>query len=149
VKRRNVYLAAAILALGALTSCGDDDDDGGDVADANAQFCEDLTAYVDALRSAADLDAQTATKADYDAARDELISTSEDVSESASALTRSEWENLEAEIEELGDQLGEAPDDVAVASIIDSAQAQVDTVQTSAATVNTAVCTTGTTTTAG
>ena len=129
-------------------ACGDDDDD--DVAEANAEFCADLTAYGTAIGDLAALDPATATPDDYESAADAVRSTREDMVESAEDLSEAEWENLATQADTLRDQLQDAPDDVAVQTILDEAQPQAATVQASVATLNTAICTVGgATTTSG
>lgn len=140
-------LVLSALSLGLVVACGDDDDD--TVADANAEFCADAAAYVSAVGSLAALDPTTATKADYDAAADEVRSTRETMIESGADLGEAEWENLQEQADELRDQLADAPDDQAVAAILAEAQPQAAEVQASAAIINTAVCTTTGTTTTG
>ena len=132
------------LAAGAaLVGCGDDDDS--DVSEANAAFCDDLTAYGNAVADLARLDPASATKSDYDSAADEVGSTRDDMVESAADLSEAEWANLETQVDTLRDQLQDAPDDQAVQSILDEAKPQAATVQASIATLNTAVCTAGAT----
>lgn len=145
--RRSYMFGAGLMVLAATlaTGCGDDDDDG-DVSEANAAFCEDLGEYISAVGTLAALDPATATKDDYDDAVDELGSTREDMVESAADLSEAEWENLATQVDELRDQLVDAPDDVAVQSILQDAAAQAVTVQASAAAVNSAVCGVGTAT---
>ena len=135
------YVGLGLLSAGVLAACGDDDDD--DVAEANAAFCEDLSAYGSAVAAFAALDPATATKDDYDAAADDVRSTREDMVDSAEDLGEAEWENLQTQAGTLVDQLQDAPDDVAVQSILDSAKPQAATVQASVATLNTAICRAG------
>ena len=152
MKRRLVFgIGVGLLSLVAITACGDDDDDGGDVAEANAEFCEDLAAYGTAVGDLAALDPATASKDDYDSAADDVRSARDDMVESAADLSVAEWENLATQADTLRDQLADAPDDAAVQAIVDEARPQAATVQASIATLNTAVCTVGgaTTTTGG
>ncbi len=133
--------ALGLAAGAALVGCGDDDDS--DVSEANAAFCDDLTAYGNAVADLARLDPASATKSDYDSAADEVRSTRDDMVESAADLSEAEWSNLETQVDTLRDQLQDAPDDQAVQSILDEAKPQAATVQASIATLNTAVCTAG------
>ncbi len=146
MRNRILVLGAFSLSLSLVVACGDDDDDD-TVADANAEFCADAAAYVSAVGSLAALDPATGTKADYDAAADEVRSTRETMIDSAGDLGQAEWENLQEQADELRDQLADAPDDQAVAAILAEAQPQAAEVQASAALLNTAICTTVTTTT--
>jgi uncharacterized alpha-E superfamily protein len=149
LKKRFAYAVGLTLALSVYgVGCGDDDD-GGDVADANAEYCEDLNAYLGAVEDAEALDPATASKDDYEDALEAVESARIDVSESQAELSESQWENLEQQTEDLREQLQDAPDDEAVASILEEAKPQFQAVVASAATVNTAVCGGGTTTTAG
>ena len=65
MRRRSAFgIGLGLLSVVALTACGDDDDDESDVAEANAAFCEDLTAYGTAVGDLAALDPATATPDD-------------------------------------------------------------------------------------
>ena len=150
MKRREMFaVGVGLLVVGVVSACGDDDDD--DVAEANAEFCDDLGEYATAVGGFVALDPATATKDDYDSAADEVRSTREDMVDSAADLGEAEWENLRNEADTLRDQLQDAPDDVAVQSIVETAKPQAATVQASIATLNTAICPVGgaTTTTGG
>jgi len=141
-----------ILGAGALGACGDDDDDTtastvGAVAQANAAFCQDLSAYGDAVKSLIALDPSSATKADYSAAVDDVTTAREAMVSAGKDLTEAEWTNLQTQVDDLTGQLKEAPDDVTVSSILADANAQAATVQASVASLNTAVCTGSNTTT--
>ena len=149
MKRSLVFGVGLLLGATALVSCGGDDDDASDVAEANAAFCGDLATYGSAIGAFAALDPATATKDDYEAAAEEVRSTREDMVESAADLSEAEWANLQTQVDTLRDQLQDAPDDQAVQSILDAAKPQAATVQASIATLNTAVCTAGTTATTG
>jgi hypothetical protein len=142
VKKLLVVGVTGLLGASALVACGDDDD-ASDVADANAEFCEDLAAYGSAIGNLAGLDPATATKDDYESAADEVRSTREDMVESAEDLGEAEWENLATQVDTLRDQLQDAPDDQAVQAILAEAQPQATAVQASVATLNTAICTAG------
>ena len=143
--KRSWIIGLALVAVSAITACGDDDDES-DVAEANTAFCEDLGAYGRSVADLASLDPATATKSDYDSAADEVRSTREDMIDSGADLSEAEWENLQTQAETLVDQLEDASDDQAVAAILDEAQAQAATVQASVATLNTAICSTAATT---
>jgi hypothetical protein len=147
MKRSLVFGVGLLLGATALVSCGGDDDDSSDVAEANAAFCADLSTYGAAIGDFAALDPATATKDDYEAAADKVRSTRDDMVDSGADLSEAEWENLHSQADALQDQLRDAPDDEAVKSILDEAKAQAATVQASVATLNTAVCTSATTTT--
>jgi hypothetical protein len=150
MKPRLVVGVTALVALSMLAACGDSDDDddtAGDVAEANAEFCQDLTAYGDSVAALAALDPATATKADYDSAAEAVRSARSDLSDSGADLAEAEFENLEAQAEDLDGLLEDAPDDAVVADILTAAQVQVAEVEASAATLNTAVCTVGGTST--
>jgi hypothetical protein len=138
---------AGLLSLGALVSCGDDDDDASEVSEANTEFCDDLAAYGTAVGDLAALDSATATKDDYESAADEISSTREDMVDSAEDLAEAEWENLLTQVDSLRDQLRDAPDDQAVQAIVDEAKPQAAAVQASVATLNTGICSVGTATT--
>ena len=140
--KRSLMIGLALVAASAITACGDDDDES-DVAEANAEFCEDLGAYGRSLANLASLDPASASKSDYDSAADEVRSTREDMIDSAADLTEAEWENVQTQAETLVDQLVDADDDEAVAAILEEAQPQAATVQASVATLNTAICSTG------
>jgi hypothetical protein len=141
---------AGLISVAALAACGDDDDDASEVAEANTEFCENMSAYGTALADFAALDPATASKDDYDSAADEIRSTREDMVESAEDLAEEEWENLVTQVDALRDQLRDAPDDEAVQAIVEEAQPQAATVQASVATLNTAICSVGgATTTSG
>ena len=146
MKRSLVLGVGLLLGATALVSCGGDDDDASDVAEANAAFCGDLATYGSAIGAFAALDPATATKDDYEAAAEEVRSTREDMVDSAEDLSEAEWENLQSQAETLQDQIRDAPDDEAVQGILDEAKAQAATVQASVATLNTAVCTSASTT---
>ena len=93
MKRRLAFgIGLGLLSVSVLGACGDDDDD--DVAEANAEFCADLTAYGTAIGDLAALDPATATPDDYESAADAVRSTREDMVESAEDLSEAEWENL-------------------------------------------------------
>jgi hypothetical protein len=150
MKRRLVLGIAALVSVGALVSCGDDDDDdASEVSEANTEFCDDLAAYGTAVADFAGLDSATATKDDYESAADEVRSTREDMVDSAEDLAEAEWENLLTQVDTLRDQLRDAPDDQAVQAIVDEAKPQAATVQASVATLNTAICSVGGPTTTG
>ena len=136
-----------LIGVGALVSCGGDDDDASDVSEANADFCGDLSAYSTALADFAALDPATASKDDYESAADEVRSTREIMVGSAGDLAEEEWDNLLTQVDTLRDQLRDAPDDQAVQAIVDEAKPQAVTVQASVATLNTAICSVGGTTT--
>ena len=142
MNRRLVIGVAGLIGVCALVSCGDDDD-ASDVAEANAEFCENLTDYRTAVTDFVALDASTASKDDYDSAADEIRSTREDMVESAGDLAQEEWENLQTQVDDLVDQLRDAPDDQAVQAILDEAQPMAVEVQASVATLNTAICEVG------
>jgi len=144
--KRLVLTGVALVSLCAATACGDDDDES-DVADANTEFCGDLSSYGQALAALAALDPATATKSDYDDAADEVRSTREEMVDSAEDLGEAEWANLQTQAETLVDQLQDAPDDQAVGAILDEAKPQAVAVQASVATLNTAICSPGTATT--
>ena len=144
MKRRLVLGIVGLVSVSALVACGDDDDDdASEVAEANTEFCDDLSAYGTAVADFAALDPATATKDDYDSAADEVRSTRDDMVESAGDLAEEEWENLLTQIDTLRDQLRDAPDDQAVQAIVDEAKPQAATVQASVATLNTAICQVG------
>ena len=144
MKRRLVLGIVGLVSVSALVACGDDDDDdASEVAEANTEFCDDLSAYGTAVADFAALDPATATKDDYDSAADEVRSTRDDMVESAGDLAEEEWENLLTQIDTLRDQLRDAPDDQAVQAIVDEAKPQAATVQASVATLNTAICRVG------
>src|SRR6188768_3577451 len=125
MKRRLVLGIVSVVSVSVLVACGDDDDDdASEVAEANAEFCDDLSAYGTAVSDFAALDPATASKDDYDSAADEVRSTREDVVESAGDLAEEEWENLLTQIDTLRDQLRDAPDDQAVQAIVDEAKPQ-------------------------
>jgi hypothetical protein len=145
--KRSLTIAVTLIAITAVSACGDDDDDASDVAEANTEFCGDLASYGQALAGLAGLDPTVATTSDYESAADEVRSTREDMVESAGDLSEAEWANLEEQASTLVDQLRDAPDDQAVASILDEAKPQAATVQASVATLNTAICTGGSTAT--
>ena len=129
------------LCLGALAACGGDDDSAsGDLQEANAEFCQDLTAYGSAVKSFNAL-GPTATKAQYTDAADDVKSTREDLTDSAKKLSEAGVTNLQTEVDKLRDELKDAPDDKSAASIVASAKTQATKVEASAAAVNTAVCT--------
>ena len=140
-----------LVSVSTMVACGDDDDDDTSaVAEANAEFCADLSAYGNAVADFAALDPATASKDDYDASADEVRSTREAMVESAGDLAEQEWENLLTQVDTLRDQLRDAPDDQAVQTIVDEAKPQAQAVQASVATLNTAICTAGgATTTSG
>jgi hypothetical protein len=146
MKRLMVLGLAGLLSVGVLAACGDDDDDGGSVQGANAEFCQNLAAYGTAVADLAALN-PTATKADYSSAADTVKSTREDLESSAASLAQAEWTNLKTQADTLKDQLKDAPDDQAVAGILTDAIPQAVKVQASVATVNTAVCTASNTST--
>ena len=139
-RRLTCCIGIGLLSAGVLVACGDDDDD---VAEANAAFCEDLSAYGSALAAFVALDPATATKDDYESAADDVRSTREDMVSSAEDLSEAEWDNLQTQADTLVDQLQDAPDDVAVQSILDTAKPQAATVQASVATLHTAICRAG------
>jgi hypothetical protein len=143
--RRYVLLGTVGIMVVGMTACGDDDDS--DVQEANAEVCQNLGEYVDAVGAFVALDPSTATKSDYDSAADAVRSAREDLVESAQDLTEAEWTNLASQIDTLQDQLQDAPDDQAVAAIVEDAQPQAAAVQASAATLNSAICTPTTATT--
>ena len=136
--KRALLIGCALLAS-TMAACGDDDD-ASDVAEANAEFCDDLAEYANAIGTFAGLDPASASKSDYESAADEVRSTRDDMVDSAADLSEAEWENLQSQAGTLVDQLQDAPDDEAVASILEAAQPQAATVQASAATLNTAIC---------
>ena len=145
MKRQLCIGLTALVSVSMLAACGSDDDDAAsDVQDANAAFCEDLTAYVGSLTSFAALDPTAATKADYEAAADTVRSTRADLAESRADLVEEEIDLLETQADDLEGALTDAPDDAVAADVVAAAQAQVTQVQASAAAVNTAVCTAGT-----
>ena len=143
MKRPMMVGVAALVAVSALVACGDDDDDASEVGEANAEFCDDLSAYGTAVADFAALDPATASKDDYDSAADEVRSTREEMVDSAEDLAEEEWENLLNQVDSLRDQLRDAPDDQAVQAIVDEAKPQAATVQASVATLNTAICSVG------
>ena len=133
-----------LISLGVVTACGSDDDDSAsDIQDANAAFCQDLTAYSSAIKGLTDLDPATATKAEYTSAVDAVTSSHAAVVSSGQYLGEAEWANLQAQIATLTGDLPNAPDDAAVSSILAAADAQATTVRASVATLNTAICTVG------
>ena len=140
--KRPLMIGVALLAVGAISACGDDDDES-EVAEANTALCEDLGAYGRALADLIALDPATATKTDYDSAAGDVRSTREDMIDSAADLSEAEWENVQTQAETLVDQLRDAPDDQSVAAILDEAKPQAATVQASVATLNTAICSSG------
>jgi hypothetical protein len=146
MRRQLLIGVMAFVALSMLAACGDSDDDDdtvADVSEANAEFCQDLGVYGDAVAALAALDPATATKADYDTAADAVRSARSDLSESGADLAEAEFENLEAQAEDLDGLLEDAPDDAVVADILSDAQVQAAEVGVSVATLNTAVCTVG------
>jgi len=151
--KRRLWVSAGVglLAVVAVTACGDDDDSASDVSAANTAFCGDLAAYATAVGDLAGLDPATASKDDYKSAADEVKSTRQAMVDSAASLSEAEWKNLQTQADTLRDQLKDAPDDQAMQSILDAAKPQAVAVKASAATVNTAVCNVGgaTTTTGG
>jgi gas vesicle protein len=137
------------LCMAALTACGGDDDDSGsasDLQEANAAYCQDLTAYASALKALVAL-GPTATKAQYEDAAEAAKDAREDLASSAEKLGEEGVQNLQTQVDELKDQLKDAPDEKSAASILAAAQPQAIKVQASAAAVNTAVCTPGNATT--
>jgi len=151
MRQRSLLGLASLVGVAALVACGDDDDVD-DVAEANSEFCDDLSSYGTAVADFAGLDPATASKDDYDSTADEVRSARDDMVESAGDLAEEEWDNLLTQVDELRDQLRDAPDDQAVQAIVDEAKPQAATVQTSVATLNTAICSVGgatTTTTTG
>jgi hypothetical protein len=141
VKRCMLLGTVGVLVVG-MTACGDDDDDdAADVQEANAEVCQNLVEYRDAVGAFVALDPSTATKSDYDSAADAVRSAREDLVGSAQDLAEAEWSNLASQIDTLRDQLQDAPDDQAVAAIVEDAQPQAAAVQASAATLNSAICT--------
>lgn len=151
MKRRLVLGIVSVVSVSILVACGDDDDDdASEVAEANTEFCDDLSAYGTAVADFAALDPATASKDDYESAADEVTSTREAMVDSAGDLAEEEWENLLTQVDTLRDQLTDAPDDQAVQAIVDEAKPQAQAVQASVATLNTAICTAGgATTTSG
>ena len=151
MKRLVAIGSIGLLSLSALAACGDDDQEESalDVQEANATFCNELTAYADAVRYAAALDPETATKADYTSAASAVRSTREALISSGEDLSEAEWTNLQLQAATLADQLQDAPDDATVSSILTDAKPQAAKVEASAATLNTAVCTSGAPTSTG
>lgn len=144
MNRRLMLGVVGLVSVSALVACGDDDDDGAsEVAEANTEFCDDLSAYGTAVGAFAALDPATATKDDYDSAADEVRSTRDAMVESAGDLAETEWENLVTQVDTLRDQLQDAPDDEAVQAIVDEAKPQAAAVQASAAALGNAICTVG------
>ena len=144
MNRLAVLGVVGLISLSAVTACGDDDDDTvSDMQDANAAFCEDLTAYGSAIKGLADLDPATATKDEYTTAVSAVTSSREALVSSGQDLSEAEWTNLQAQVETLTGQLQDAPDDATVSSILADADAQATAVQASVATLNTAICTSG------
>jgi len=144
MNRRLMVGVVGLISVSALVACGDDDDDGAsEIAEANTEFCDDLSAYGTAVADFAALDPATATKDDYDSAADEVRSTRDAMVESAGDLAETEWENLVTQVDSLRDQLQDAPDDQAVQAIVDEAQPQAAAVQASAAALGNAICTVG------
>ena len=118
MNRRLMLGVVGLVSVSALVACGDDDDDGAsEVAEANTEFCDDLSAYGTAVGDFAALDPATATKDDYDSAAEEVRSTRDAMVESAGDLAETEWENLVTQVDTLRDQLQDAPDDEAVQAI--------------------------------
>ncbi len=75
MNRRLMLGVVGLVSVSALVACGPDDDDGAsEVAEANTEFCDDLTAYGTAVGAFAALDPATATKDDYDSAAEEVSS---------------------------------------------------------------------------
>jgi len=148
VKRLMAMAFIGALCMAALAACGDDDDSGSasDVQEANAAYCQDLTAYTSALKAVVAL-GPTATKAQYQDAAETAKDAREDLASSAKKLGEEGVKNLQTQVDELKDQLKDASDDQSAASILVAAQPQAIKVQASAAAVNTAVCTPGNATT--
>jgi len=152
MKRLVAFGLVGLFGLSTVAACGDDDDStASDVKNANAAFCQDLTAYGTAVQALAALDPTTSTKADYTSAVDAVKSSREALVASGKDLGQAEWTNLQAQVDTLTGSLKDAPDDATVSSILADADAQATKVQASVATLNTAICTTGgaTTTTTG
>ncbi len=141
--RRSLTVGVVGLVLvGTIVSCGDDDDSS-DIADANAEFCTDLSAYRRAVADLAALDPATDTKEAYEDAVSEVRSTREEMVDSGADLAEAEWDNLQTQVDELRDTLADAPDDQTVQAILTEAQPQLAAVEASAATVNNAICPVG------
>ena len=139
MKRLMAMAFIGALCMAALAACGGDDDDSGsasDLQEANAAYCQDLTAYTSALKAFVAL-GPTATKAQYEDAAEAAKDAREDLASSAKKLGEEGVQNLQTQVDELKD----APDDQSAASILAAAQPQAIKVQASAAAVNTAVCT--------
>jgi hypothetical protein len=60
---------------------------------------------------------------------------------------RTEWANLQSQVEPLTEQLQDAPDDATISSILAGARPQPTNVQATIATLNTAICTSASATT--
>src|SRR6188768_504152 len=130
MKRRLVLGIVSVVSVSVLVACGDDDDDdASEVAEANAEFCGDLSAYGNAVADFAALDPATASKDDYESAAEEVRSTRESMVDSAGDLAQEEWENLLTQVDALRDQLKDAPDDQAVQAIVNEAKPQAAAVQ--------------------
>jgi len=133
-----------LFSLSVVTACGSDDDDStSDIQDANAEFCQDLTAYSSAVKGLTDLDPATATKAEYTSAVDAVTASRAALVSSGQYLGEAEWANLQAQVAMLTGDLPDASDDAAVSSILAAADAQATKVRASVATLNTAICATG------
>lgn len=142
--KRHLPLGFAVLVtVSMLAACGSDDKDTvANVQDANTKYCQNLSAYGDALSALGALDPTTATKADYEAAAGAVKSARTDLAASGADLVQAEVANLETQAEDLDGALKDASDDAVVADILTAAQAQVTEVRASVATLNTAVCAT-------
>lgn len=148
MKRQLTIGLTALLSVSMLAACGsDDDDNGSDVQEANAEFCQDLSTYGSALAGFASLDPTVATKADFEDAADAVKSARVDLAESRADLVDAELDNLESQADDLDGALADAPDDAVIADIVTAAQVQVAEVQISAAAVDTALCTAANSTT--
>ena len=144
MKRLMAMVFIGTLCLATLAACGDDDDSGSasDVQEANAAYCQDLTAYTSALKAFVAL-GPTSTKAQYQDAAEAAKDAREDLASSAKKLGEEGVKNLQTQVDELKDELKDASDDQSAASILTAALPQAVKVQASAAAVNTAICTPG------
>jgi hypothetical protein len=124
VVRRVIAVGAiALVGIGGLAACGDDDES---QATAEQNLCASLSSFSAAVVGLQGLDVQTASQDDYEDAVQQIRDAWNDVRQDAKDVVDADAAALDAAREDLESAVDDAPEDVPVADAVAALEPQVD-----------------------